>query len=149
MTTFLQQLVNGLSLGSIYALIALGYTMVYGVLRLINFAHGDVYMLGAYVGYFLSRNLQGKEPSLTNAILVMLGAMIACAIFGLIIERLAYRPVRRASRLTLLITAIGISLFIENAAHLRHDVGWRAAATARLPSRGRAPLPPRKYAEKG
>ena len=118
MTTFLQQLVNGLSLGSIYALIALGYTMVYGVLRLINFAHGDVYMVGAYVGYFLSRKLQGKEPSLTNAILVMLGAMIACAIFGLIIERLAYRPVRRASRLTLLITAIGVSLFIENAAQL-------------------------------
>ncbi|MDQ6891320.1 MAG: branched-chain amino acid ABC transporter permease [Acidobacteriota bacterium] len=118
MTTFLQQLVNGLSLGSIYALIALGYTMVYGVLRLINFAHGDVYMLGAYVGYFLSRRLQGKEPSLTSAILVMLGAMIACAIFGLIIERLAYRPVRRASRLTLLITAIGVSLFIENGAQL-------------------------------
>ena len=118
MTTFLQQLVNGLSLGSIYALIALGYTMVYGVLRLINFAHGDVYMLGAYVGYFLSRRLQGKEPSLTSAILVMLGSMIACAIFGLIIERLAYRPVRRASRLTLLITAIGVSLFIENAAQL-------------------------------
>ena len=118
MTTFLQQLVNGLSLGSIYALIALGYTMVYGVLRLINFAHGDVYMLGAYVGYFLSRRLQGKEPSLANAILVMLGSMIACAIFGLIIERLAYRPVRRASRLTLLITAIGVSLFIENAAQL-------------------------------
>jgi branched-chain amino acid transport system permease protein len=118
MTTFLQQLVNGLSLGSIYALIALGYTMVYGVLRLINFAHGDVYMLGAYVGYFLSRRLQGKEPSLTSAILVMLGAMIACAVFGLIIERLAYRPVRRASRLTLLITAIGVSLFIENAAQL-------------------------------
>ena len=118
MTTFLQQLVNGLSLGSIYALIALGYTMVYGVLRLINFAHGDVYMLGAYVGYFLSRRLQAKEPSLTSAILVMIGSMIACAIFGLIIERLAYRPVRRASRLTLLITAIGVSLVIENAAQL-------------------------------
>ncbi|MEO8431367.1 MAG: branched-chain amino acid ABC transporter permease [Acidobacteriota bacterium] len=118
MTTFLQQLVNGLSLGSIYALIALGYTMVYGVLRLINFAHGDVYMVGAYVGYYLSRRLQGKEPSLPNAILVMLGAMAACAIFGLLIERLAYRPVRRASRLTLLITAIGVSLFIENAAQL-------------------------------
>jgi branched-chain amino acid transport system permease protein len=118
MTTLLQQLVNGLSLGSIYALIALGYTMVYGVLRLINFAHGDVYMVGAYVGYFLSRRLQGKEASLPSAILVMLGAMIACAVFGLIIERLAYRPVRRASRLTLLITAIGVSLFIENAAQL-------------------------------
>ena len=118
MTTFLQQLVNGLSLGSIYALIALGYTMVYGVLRLINFAHGDVYMLGAYVGYYLSRKLKGDEPSLANALLVMLGAMLACAVIGVIIERFAYRPVRRAARLTLLITAIGVSLFIENAAQL-------------------------------
>ena len=118
MTTFLQQLVNGISLGSIYALIALGYTMVYGVLRLINFAHGDVYMLGAYAGYYLSRKLKGDEPSLVNALLVMLGAMLACAIIGIIIERFAYRPVRRAARLTLLITAIGVSLFIENAAQL-------------------------------
>jgi branched-chain amino acid transport system permease protein len=118
MTTFLQQLVNGISLGSIYALIALGYTMVYGVLRLINFAHGDVYMLGAYVGYYLSRRLKGDEPSLVGALLVMLGAMLACAVIGVIIERYAYRPVRRAARLTLLITAIGVSLFIENAAQL-------------------------------
>ena len=118
MTTFLQQLVNGLSLGSIYALIALGYTMVYGVLRLINFAHGDVYMLGAYVGYFLSRRLRGAEPSLPRALVVMLGAMLTCALVGIIIERFAYRPVRRAARLTLLITAIGVSLFIENAAQL-------------------------------
>jgi branched-chain amino acid transport system permease protein len=118
MSTFLQQLVNGLSLGSIYALIALGYTMVYGVLRLINFAHGDVYMLGAYAGYFLSRKLRGEEPSLLSALIVMVGAMVACAIVGMIIERFAYRPVRRASRLTLLITAIGVSLFIENGAQL-------------------------------
>jgi branched-chain amino acid transport system permease protein len=118
MTTFLQQLVNGLSLGSIYALIALGYTMVYGVLRLINFAHGDVYMVGAYVGYYLSRRLQGREPSIISALLVMIGSMIACALLGILIERLAYRPVRRESRLTLLITAIGVSLFIENAAQL-------------------------------
>jgi len=118
MTTFLQQLVNGLSLGSIYALIALGYTMVYGVLRLINFAHGDVYMLGAYVGYYLSRKLKGDEPSLPSALLVMLGAMLTCALVGVVIERFAYRPVRRAARLTLLITAIGVSLFIENAAQL-------------------------------
>jgi branched-chain amino acid transport system permease protein len=118
MTTFLQQLVNGLSLGSIYALIALGYTMVYGVLRLINFAHGDVYMVGAYVGYYLSRRLQGRGPSFVSALLVMIGSMIACAVLGILIERLAYRPVRRESRLTLLITAIGVSLFIENAAQL-------------------------------
>ncbi|HEX9303505.1 MAG TPA: branched-chain amino acid ABC transporter permease [Thermoanaerobaculia bacterium] len=118
MTTFLQQLVNGLSLGSIYALIALGYTMVYGVLRLINFAHGDVYMLGAYAGYYLSRKLKGDEPSLGSALLVMLGAMLTCALIGVVIERFAYRPVRRAARLTLLITAIGVSLFIENTAQL-------------------------------
>jgi len=118
MTTFLQQLVNGLSLGSIYALIALGYTMVYGVLRLINFAHGDVYMVGAYVGYYASRRLQGREPSIVSALLVMAIAMAACALLGVLIERLAYRPVRREARLTLLITAIGVSLFIENLAQL-------------------------------
>ena len=118
MTTFLQQLVNGLSLGSIYALIALGYTMVYGVLRLINFAHGDVYMVGAYVGYYLSRKLQGEQPSIVSALLVMAGSMIVCALLGMLIERLAYRPVRREARLTLLITAIGVSLFIENVAQL-------------------------------
>ncbi len=118
MSTFLQQLVNGLSLGSIYALIALGYTMVYGVLRLINFAHGDVYMLGAYAGYYLSRKLQGEEPSLVSALIVMAGSMAACALAGVLIERFAYRPVRRASRLTLLITAIGVSLFLENGAQL-------------------------------
>jgi branched-chain amino acid transport system permease protein len=118
LTTFLQQVMNGLSLGSIYALIALGYTMVYGVMRLINFAHGDVYMVGAYTGYYLSRKLKGDEPSLLAALVVMLGAMLACALLGIIIERFAYRPVRRASRLTLLITAIGVSLFLENAAQL-------------------------------
>src|SRR5215471_8014770 len=118
MTTFLQQLVNGLSLGSIYALIALGYTMVYGVLRLINFAHGDVYMVGAYVGYYLSRRLRGDEPSMISALIVMLASMLACALLGILIERLAYRPVRRESRLTLLITAIGVSLLIENGAQL-------------------------------
>jgi branched-chain amino acid transport system permease protein len=118
MSTFLQQIVNGVSLGSIYALIALGYTMVYGVLRLINFAHGDVYMLGAYAGYYLSRRLRGEEPSLLSALIVMAGSMLACALVGMVIERFAYRPVRRASRLTLLITAIGVSLFIENGAQL-------------------------------
>ena len=118
MTTFFQQLVNGLSLGSIYVLIALGYTMVYGVLRLINFAHGDVYMVGAYVGYYISRKLRGDEPSLLGALFVMLVSMLACAVLGMLIERLAYRPVRREARLTLLITAIGVSLFIENVAQL-------------------------------
>jgi branched-chain amino acid transport system permease protein len=118
MSTFLQQLMNGLSLGSIYALIALGYTMVYGILRLINFAHGDVYMVGAYAGYFLSRRLRGDEPSLVSAVLVMLGSMLVTAVLGLVIERFAYRPLRLAERLTLLVTAIFVSLFLENAGQL-------------------------------
>jgi branched-chain amino acid transport system permease protein len=112
--TFLQQIINGLSLGSIYALIALGYTMVYGVLRLINFAHGDVYMLGAFAGYFLANALQlDANPSIPGAIVVTLGAMVCCAGIGVLIERLAYRPVRHHSRLAALITAIGVSLFLE------------------------------------
>ena len=119
MESFLQQLINGISLGSIYALVALGYTMVYGVLRLINFAHGDVYMLGAYFGYYLSRLVQGKTPShLLDAAVVMFLSMLGCALIGVIMERFAYRPVRRASRLTMLIIAIGVSLLIENAGQL-------------------------------
>ncbi|HKP94721.1 MAG TPA: branched-chain amino acid ABC transporter permease [Fibrobacteria bacterium] len=119
MESFLQQLINGISLGSIYALVALGYTMVYGVLRLINFAHGDVYMLGAYFGYYFSRLLQGRTPGhLLDAAAVMLLSMAACALCGLLMERFAYRPVRRASRLTMLIIAIGLSLLIENAGQL-------------------------------
>jgi branched-chain amino acid transport system permease protein len=114
MDTFLQQLINGLSLGAIYALIALGYTMVYGVLRLINFAHGDVYMLGAFAGYFLANALNlDANPSVLWAIVVTIGSMIICAGIGVIIERLAYRPVRHHSRLTSLITAIGVSLLLE------------------------------------
>ncbi|MDH7571397.1 MAG: branched-chain amino acid ABC transporter permease [Armatimonadota bacterium] len=107
---FLQQLVDGLAWGSIYALIALGYTMVYGVLRFINFAHGDVYMVGAYVGLFALGTL---HLPLLPGIAV---AMAACALLGITIERVAYRPLRGAPRLTVLITAIGVSLFLENVA---------------------------------
>jgi branched-chain amino acid transport system permease protein len=120
MESFLQQIINGLSLGSIYALVALGYTMVYGVLRLINFAHGDVYMLGAYFGYYAARFLkpiQGGHPWL-DTLEVMAAAMAGCALVGFLIERFAYRPVRRASRLTLLIIAIGVSLLIEYSSQL-------------------------------
>ena len=114
METFFQQLINGLSLGAIYALIALGYTMVYGVLRLINFAHGDVYMLGAFAGYYIANLLAlDANPSILGAIVVTLGAMAVCAGIGIVIERLAYRPVRHHSRLTSLITAIGVSLLLE------------------------------------
>jgi branched-chain amino acid transport system permease protein len=112
--TVLQQLINGLSLGAIYALIALGYTMVYGVLRLINFAHGDVYMLGAFAGYFIANALElDANPSIPGAIAVTLAAMIVCAGIGILIERFAYRPVRHHPRLTSLITAIGVSLLLE------------------------------------
>lgn len=103
----LQQIINGISLGSIYALIALGYTMVYGIIKLINFAHCDVYMIGAYTGYFCMTSL-GFDllPS-------MLIAMLLCLILGTLIEKVAYKPLRHASRITVLITAIGVSLFLE------------------------------------
>jgi branched-chain amino acid transport system permease protein len=114
---FLQQLINGLAQGSIYALIALGYTMVFGVLRFINFAHGDVYMLGAFAGFYLGPKALkqfGEGPSYAGAITVLLLAMIVCAIIGIVIERLCYRPLRDRPKLTVLITAIGVSLFLEN-----------------------------------
>ena len=100
MSEFLQQLVNGVTWGSVYALIALGYTMVYGILRLINFAHGDVYMLGAFFGYFAARFIGAAEdPNPFKALIVLLSAMIACGVVGVVIERAAYRPVRKSSRL--------------------------------------------------
>jgi branched-chain amino acid transport system permease protein len=115
-----QQFVNGLTLGAIYALIALGYTMVYGVLRLINFAHGDVYMLGAFSGFFAAGLLgvtrlldAGKTASLPAVAAIFLLAMLVCALVGTAIERLAYRPLRASPRLTTLITAIGVSMLLE------------------------------------
>ncbi len=107
MNQFLQQLVNGISLGSIYALVALGYTMVYGIIKLINFAHGDIYMIGAYVGFAATAYLGvGFIPSLIIA-------MAACAILGVTIEKVAYKPLRNSTRIAVLITAIGISLLLE------------------------------------
>jgi branched-chain amino acid transport system permease protein len=115
MDTFVQQLINGLTIGSIYALIALGYTMVYGILRLINFAHGDIYMLGAYSGFFIARWLGfAQEPSLLGLGVTLIGSMVAAALVGMAIERFAYRPVRKYARMTTLITAIGVSLLLEN-----------------------------------
>ena len=117
MIEFLQQLINGLSLGAIYALIALGYTMVYGVLRFINFAHGDVFMIGAFAGLYVAPWIMkpfGAGPSWTGAFLVLVAAMGICAVLGIVIEKLAYRPLRNRPRLTVLITAIGVSLFLEN-----------------------------------
>ena len=115
MTEFLQQVINGVAWGSIYALIALGYTMVYGVLRLINFAHGDVYMVGAMAGYYLTRWLGwGSSADSLHFILILLASMLICGLLGFIIERAAYRPLRNRSKLTALITAIGVSLLLEN-----------------------------------
>ena len=103
-----QQIINGISLGSIYALIALGYTMVYGIVKLINFAHGDVFMVGSFIGFYSITVLNlGLFPALILS-------MVVCAIFGVLIERIAYKPLRNATRIAALITAIGVSLFIEN-----------------------------------
>ena len=114
MSEFLQHIVNGISVGTIYALIALGYTMVYGVLKLINFAHGDVYMVGAFAGFYIAHLLGAADnPSFAKTVAVFVGSMGVCALLGFLIERLAYRPLRDKPRLTSLITAIGISFLLE------------------------------------
>ncbi len=103
-----QQLINGLSLGSIYALLALGYTMVYGIIKLINFAHGEIYMMGAFVGYYVTNQF---KLSLIPTLLI---SMTICAILGVLIEFLAYRPLRKSTRIAALITAIGVSFLIQS-----------------------------------
>ncbi|MBM4304581.1 MAG: branched-chain amino acid ABC transporter permease [Deltaproteobacteria bacterium] len=111
----LQNIINGMAQGSVYALVALGYTMVYGVLQFINFAHSDIFMLGAFGGFFLAKWL---SPFISNPLIlliaVVIGSMAFCVAVGLTIERIAYRPLRTAPRLNVLITAIGVSLFLEN-----------------------------------
>jgi branched-chain amino acid transport system permease protein len=115
LNALLQNLINGLSQGSVYALVALGYTMVYGVLQFINFAHSDIFMLGAFAGFYIAKWL---SPFITNPALllvsVILGSMAFCVVVGLTVERIAYRPLRSAPRLNVLITAIGVSLLLEN-----------------------------------
>jgi len=114
---FFGQLVDGLTHGSLYALLALGYTMVYGILKLLNFAHGDVYMIGAYIGYFVLTALGGSlSPDVPTVLLIVLmfgGAMLGCALLGVVIERFAYRPLRRAPRIAPLISALGVSFFLQ------------------------------------
>lgn len=112
MTQFLQQVINGLSIGSVYALIALGYTMVYGIIKLINFAHGDIFMLGAYIGMIAITVF--KLPFFVALIV----AMIVTALFGVVIERVAYKPLRKSSKTAALITAIGVSFLIQNVTQL-------------------------------
>ena len=109
---FLQQLINGLALGSVYALLALGYTMVYGIIQLINFAHGEIYMIGAFAGFYSASTL--KLPLIPT----LLVAMAVSALAGIIIEKVAYKPLRNSPRIALLITAIGVSLFLQNAMRL-------------------------------
>ena len=110
--SLLSNLVNGISLGSVYAIIALGYTMVYGIAKMLNFAHGDVIMVGAYICFFATQNF-GLHP-----ILGALLAMVVCTVLGITIERLAYKPLRQAPSLAVLITAIGMSYFLQNSALL-------------------------------
>ncbi|HEY7985212.1 MAG TPA: branched-chain amino acid ABC transporter permease, partial [Ktedonobacterales bacterium] len=123
-TFILQELVAGLALGAVYALIALGYTMVYGIIELINFAHGDVFMVGSFVA-LISLQLLGATAKLEGWYLVFvlvgvgLVAMVFCGLLGIVIERVAYRPLRNAPKLAPLISAIGVSLFLEDAAKLR------------------------------
>jgi branched-chain amino acid transport system permease protein len=125
-TLFMQQLINGLQLGFVYALIALGYTMVYGIVRLINFAHGDVFMVGAFISYFAvsdyhlhtwpSAAFPGINPVLSlliGMLTVILLSMVVCALLAVVIERIAYQPLRNAPRIAALITAIGVSFFLE------------------------------------
>lgn len=119
MDTFLQQILNGLVLGSVYALVALGYTMVYGILQLINFAHGEVLMIGAMTAVTVVNLLQKTVPGIPGPILLIIGigcAIPVCILLSLVIERVAYRPLRHAPRLAPLITAIGVSIVIQTLA---------------------------------
>lgn len=119
---FFAQLIGGLTLGSLYALLALGYTMVYGVLKLLNFAHGDVFMVGSYIGYFVLTALGGALgpvlPIVPLFVLMFVAAMTGCALLGVAIERFAYRPLRRAPRIAPLISALGVSFFLQQTATL-------------------------------
>ena len=123
---FLSYLINGISMGSIYAIIALGYTMVYGIAKMLNFAHGDVIMVGAYVSFYVTSfatgSLLGDTPSsfatAAAALVSVLIAMAVCTVLGVVIEGLAYRPLRQAGSLAVLITAIGVSYFLQNAAQI-------------------------------
>jgi branched-chain amino acid transport system permease protein len=138
---FIQQLINGLALGSVYALIALGYTMVYGILQLINFAHGEVYMLGAYLGIIVlgvltSFGLTASHLPLSLFITVAV-SMVFCAAYGAVIERIAYRPLRHANKLSPLISAVGMSIVLQNIVMLAQGKEYKNLRPL-LPSEGAA-----------
>jgi branched-chain amino acid transport system permease protein len=136
MDFFVQQLVNGITLGSVYALIALGYSMVYGILKLLNFAHGEVYMFGAFIGYFTLTALGGADsPALPVALvllLMFLAGMLGAGILGVVIERFAYRPLRNAPRIAPLISSIGVSFFLQASALLLFSAQFRTYDTPQL-----------------
>ena len=117
---FLSYLINGISLGSVYAIIALGYTMVYGIAKMLNFAHGDVIMIGCYVT-FLTMSGQGMHP-----LVAVILSIIVCTLLGVAVEKIAYKPLRRATPLAVLITAIGVSYFLQNAALLLFGADTRS-----------------------
>src|SRR5205823_8012486 len=135
-----QQLVNGLTLGAVYALIALGYSMVYGILQLLNFAHGDVYMIGAFVGYGTLTLLAPKSglllPAWAIILAMLLAAMLLSGLLGVVIEWFAYRPLRNAPRIAPLISALGVSFFLQNAVLLTLSANFRTIRTEIL-------IPPR------
>jgi branched-chain amino acid transport system permease protein len=133
---FVQLTVNGTTLGCMYALIALGYSMVYGILKLLNFAHGDVFMIGGFIGYFVYTGLGAPlSPSVPVAILlliVLLAATIGCGLLGVAIERFGYRPLRNAPRIAPLISALGLSFLIQNSALLAFGASFRSYNTFEL-----------------
>ena len=108
MDTFIQQMINGLTLGSVYALIALGYTLVYGIIKLLNFAHGDIFMVGSFVSYYLILSFN------MNVFVAFLGTMAITAVLGVVTDQIAYKPLRNAPRISALITAIGVSYLLRN-----------------------------------
>jgi len=126
---FFDLTVSGLTLGSLYALIALGYSLVYGILKLLNFAHGDVYMIGAFLGWYALHALGGPmNPTVTGAFvlfLMFIVAMLGCGVLGVAIERFAYRPLRNAPRIAPLISALGVSIFLQNSALLIFGASFR------------------------
>jgi branched-chain amino acid transport system permease protein len=139
---FVQQLVNGLTLGSVYALLALGYSIVYGILKLLNFAHGEVYMMGSFAGYFVLIGLGGPAspavPVFLVLVLMFLAGALTSGLLGVAIERFAYRPLRDAPRIAPLITALGMSFFLQSTALLLFGADVRSMDTSELisPSTG-------------
>ncbi len=131
-----QQLINGLTIGGVYALIAIGYSMVYGVLFMLNFAHGEVYMIGGFVGWWVLHLMTGGQAPVASAaviiVLMILAAMAFCGVLGVAVERLAYRPLRQAPRMNLLLCALGVSIILQNLVLKTHGAETRYFHTASL-----------------